>query len=95
MQETTVQSFWRDEALPFIDARSVDDGREVCYGKHAHAAFSIGAVTGGRSTYVNGKVLERAGPGSVVVSILTWCMPAIPRTTSLGHIACCTWMSNG
>lgn len=67
MQETTVQSFWRDEALPFIEARSVDDGREVCYGKHAHAAFSIGAVTGGRSTYVNGKVLERAGPGSVVV----------------------------
>ncbi|MGF6239981.1 AraC-like DNA-binding protein [Paraburkholderia sp. GAS38] len=66
-KETAVQSFWRDEALPFIEARSVEDGREVCYGKHAHEAFSIGAVTGGRSTYVNGKVLERAGPGSVVV----------------------------
>ena len=67
MKETAVQSFWRDEALPFIEARSVEDGREVCYGKHAHEAFSIGAVTGGRSTYINGKTLERAGPGSVVV----------------------------
>jgi len=67
MKEMAVQSFWRDEALPFIEARSVVDGREVCYGKHAHEAFSIGAVTGGRSTYLNGKALERAGPGSVVV----------------------------
>ena len=67
MKEPTVQTFWRDEALPFIEARSVEDGRKVCYGKHSHETFSIGAVTGGRSTYLNGKVVERAGPGSVVV----------------------------
>ena len=39
--------FWRDDALPFIEARSIEDGREVCYAKHSHETFSIGAVTGG------------------------------------------------
>ncbi|MGH8377195.1 MAG: AraC family transcriptional regulator, partial [Pseudomonas sp.] len=23
--------FWRDDALPFIEARAIADGREVCY----------------------------------------------------------------
>lgn len=26
--------FWRDEALPFIEARAIADGREVCYTRH-------------------------------------------------------------
>lgn len=60
-------SFWRDDALPFIEARSIHDGRKVRYAKHAHETFSIGIVTSGRCTYLNGKKRERIGAGSVVV----------------------------
>lgn len=59
--------FWRDEQLPFIEARSIQDGRQVCYARHAHETFSIGAVTGGRSTYLNGHAQERIGAGMVVL----------------------------
>ncbi len=46
--------FWRDAALPFIEARTVDDGRTICYAKHTHDTFSLGAIVGGTSTYLNG-----------------------------------------
>lgn len=59
--------FWRDEALPFLEARAIHDGRAVCYARHAHETFSIGTVTGGQSIYVNGKVRERIAAGAVVV----------------------------
>lgn len=59
--------FWRDEQLPFIEARSIQDGRKICYSLHAHETFSIGAVTGGRSTYLNGRAQERIGAGVVVL----------------------------
>ena len=59
--------FWRDEALPFIEARSIEDGREVCYAKHSHETFSIGAVTGGHSVYVNRHASEWIGAGAVVM----------------------------
>jgi len=59
--------FWRDEKLPFIEARSVHDGRKFRYGKHAHEAFSIGIVTSGRCIYLNGKTRTPVGAGSVVV----------------------------
>ncbi|VVD90823.1 AraC family transcriptional regulator [Pandoraea aquatica] len=60
-------TFWRDPALPFLEAREVLDGRRVCYALHSHETFSIGAVTGGRSTYLNGHARETVGRGSVVV----------------------------
>jgi AraC-like DNA-binding protein len=60
-------TFWRDDALPFIEARSIQDGARVCYDKHAHETFSIGIITGGHSTYLNGKVRQRVGKGAVVV----------------------------
>ncbi|CAB3785308.1 HTH-type transcriptional activator RhaR [Paraburkholderia ultramafica] len=60
--------FWRSDALPFIEARSIDDGREVCYAKHSHETFSIGAVTGGRSVYVNRRASEWIGAGAVVMT---------------------------
>jgi AraC-like DNA-binding protein len=63
----TAPKFWRDETLPFIEARSIQDGRKVCYAKHAHETFSIGAITGGHSIYLNGKVRERVGTGALVV----------------------------
>lgn len=59
--------FWRDGALPFIEARSIGDGRRACYGKHTHQTFSIGAVTGGRSLYLNGRERRRVGAGTVVI----------------------------
>lgn len=60
-------TFWRDDALPFVEARAIADGRTVRYGRHAHRTFSIGAVTGGRSTYLNGNAVEHIGAGAVVV----------------------------
>lgn len=59
--------FWRDPALPFIEARSVDDGRKVRYALHSHASFCIGAITGGRSTYVSGDSHQQVSEGTVVL----------------------------
>jgi AraC-like DNA-binding protein len=61
------QTFWRDPALPFIEARHVADGRDLHYGRHWHETHSIGVITGGRSTYVNGTHAEVAEQGAVVV----------------------------
>jgi len=71
--------FWRDAALPFIEVRAIADGRKVRYGRHAHSTFSIGAVTGGRSTYLNGETLAHVSAGAVVVvnpEVVHACNPA-------------------
>ena len=67
IQRSTTPTFWREAALPYIEARSVEDGRKVCYAKHAHDTFSIGAINGGRSTYLNGTHRQHIGTGAVVV----------------------------
>ncbi len=59
--------FWHDPALPFIEARAVQDGRRVCYDKHSHPHFSIGAITGGHSHYLNQRSLQEVGRGSLVL----------------------------
>ena len=59
--------FWRDAALPFIEARAIADGREVCYARHSHAHFSIGAITAGRSTYVHEQAQFDVAAGTVVL----------------------------
>ncbi|MBA1202739.1 AraC family transcriptional regulator [Pseudomonas capeferrum] len=59
--------FWRDPALPFIEARRVGDGRKVCYAPHSHESFSIGAITGGRSTYVTAGACHEVTAGTVVL----------------------------
>ncbi|KVV51578.1 AraC family transcriptional regulator [Burkholderia territorii] len=59
--------FWRDTALPFIEARTVDDGRTICYAKHTHDTFSVGAIVGGTSTYLNGATKEHVGRGVLVI----------------------------
>ncbi|HWH85347.1 MAG TPA: AraC family transcriptional regulator [Pseudomonas sp.] len=59
--------FWRDDALPFIEARGIADGREVCYARHSHAHFSIGAITAGRSTYVHENAQFEVAAGTVVL----------------------------
>jgi AraC-like DNA-binding protein len=63
----TEPRFWRDDALPFIEARCVEDGRKVCYAKHAHETFSIGAISNGHCSYLNGGKTDRVGAGAVVV----------------------------
>lgn len=62
-----VSHFWRDDGLPFIEAREVPDGRKVCYARHFHETFSIGVITGGRSTYLNQAARRPVGAGAVVV----------------------------
>lgn len=59
--------FWRDPALPFLEARAVADGREVCYGMHSHPTFSIGLITGGRSEYRTGHARHEVAAGAVVL----------------------------
>lgn len=59
--------FWRDEQLPFIEARSVGDGRRLCYAKHSHEVFSIGAITAGQSTYLHEKTRQPVQTGTVVL----------------------------
>lgn len=59
--------FWRAPALPFLEARAVEDGRAVCYDLHSHATFSIGAVTGGRSEFRIGRRRHEVTPGTVVL----------------------------
>ncbi|MCP1475645.1 AraC-like DNA-binding protein [Pseudomonas sp. EB276 TE3739] len=59
--------FWRDDALPFIEARAIADGREVCYARHSHGHFSIGAITAGRSTYVHEQAQYEVAAGTVVL----------------------------
>ena len=59
--------FWRDDALPFIEARSIADGREVCYTRHAHEHFSIGAITAGCSTYLHEQLAFQVIAGTVVL----------------------------
>lgn len=64
---TTRPFFWRDAQLPFIEARSVEDGRQVCYARHSHTVFSIGAITSGVSTYLLEKSTLRINTGTVVL----------------------------
>ncbi|NQD92648.1 AraC family transcriptional regulator [Pseudomonas sp. CrR25] len=63
----TTPRFWRDPALPFVEVRDVLDGRQICYARHSHETFSIGAISHGRSTYLNEKARERIGAGTVVL----------------------------
>jgi AraC-like DNA-binding protein len=65
--DTSDPVFWRDEALPFIEARSVQDGRKVCYAKHWHETFSIGLISQGRCNYTNRARTEEACVGTVVL----------------------------
>ena len=62
-----VSRFWRDPALPFVEARRVGDGRKVCYAAHSHESFSIGVITGGRSTYLNAGQRVEVTAGTTVL----------------------------
>lgn len=67
MTSPATPTFWRDAALPFLEARAIEDGRQVCYARHAHETFSIGLITGGESEYLNGTRRQHVRAGSVVL----------------------------
>ncbi|PVZ42242.1 AraC family transcriptional regulator [Pseudomonas sp. CC120222-01a] len=62
-----VSRFWRDPALPFVEARRVGDGRKVCYAAHSHESFSIGVITSGCNTYLNGDSHVEVMAGTTVL----------------------------
>lgn len=59
--------FWRDAAMPWLELRTVHDGRTVCYAPHTHETFSIGAITGGHSVYINGAQRRNVATGDIVL----------------------------
>nr|WP_298147677.1 AraC family transcriptional regulator [uncultured Pseudomonas sp.] len=67
LDPATTPRFWRDPQLPFVEARDVLDGRRLCYAPHSHEFFSIGAITRGRSSYLNQKSREQVAAGTVVL----------------------------
>ena len=80
-----VSRFWRDPALPFVEARRVGDGRQVCYAAHSHESFSIGVITGGRSTYLNGDQRIEVEAGTTVLmnpGVVHTCNPIAGETWS-------------
>lgn len=65
--DRTCSSFWRDPALPFIESRTVSDGRRVCYAPHSHETFSIGLIDNGSSSYLNGTHQGQIEAGALVL----------------------------
>lgn len=59
--------YWRHPALAHLEIRNVEDGRTFSHGRHSHATFSIGAITQGQSTYLNGDSSRLISAGSVVL----------------------------
>lgn len=66
-QPSATPFFWRDPVLPFVEARQIDDGRRVSYGRHWHDTVSVGAILGGRSTYLNGSRNQEIQQGTLVM----------------------------
>jgi AraC-like DNA-binding protein len=67
VSEASNPIFWRDEALPFIEARSVQDGRKARYARHWHETFSIGLISRGRCNYMNRARSAEVCIGTVVL----------------------------
>lgn len=59
--------FWRDNRMPHVELRKVADGREVCYALHSHIHWSLGAITGGQSTFVCRDDLYHVHEGTLVL----------------------------
>lgn len=64
--------FWRDARLPHVELRKVSDGRKVCYAPHSHTQWSIGAITGGESTYQYREALFHVRAGDLVLMNPEW-----------------------
>ncbi|MDL0432651.1 AraC family transcriptional regulator [Marinobacter sp. TBZ242] len=64
--------FWRDTRMPHVELRKVGDGRQVCYAPHSHTQWSIGAITGGKSTFQYRNDQYRVDAGDLVLMNPGW-----------------------
>lgn len=67
MSLTSEPRFWRDPRMPWAELRQVEDGRRVCYAPHSHTQWSMGAITGGCSTFLYRNQTHRIQPGDLVL----------------------------
>lgn len=58
--------------MSFVELRKVEDGRQVCYAPHSHTQWSIGAITGGRSTFCYRDERYLVNTGDLVVMNPGW-----------------------
>ncbi|SDX14995.1 AraC family transcriptional regulator [Marinobacter mobilis] len=72
MSHTPKPLFWRDSRLPHVELRKVSDGRKVCYAPHSHTQWSIGAITGGKSTFQYRENAYRVNEGDLVLMNPGW-----------------------
>ncbi|WP_204355720.1 AraC family transcriptional regulator [Marinobacter bohaiensis] len=64
--------FWRDDRMPHVELRKVEDGRQVCYAPHSHTQWSLGAITDGFSTFLYRKDTYRIDAGTLVLMNPNW-----------------------
>jgi AraC-like DNA-binding protein len=101
MGQPPAHRFCRDARLPHIEVRDVHEARDVGYARHSHDSFSVGIVTGGRSTYLHEGGCDEVGAGAVVImnpGAMHACNPVDEQTWSyrmvhmdaawLGRIQC-------
>lgn len=52
MKPSTHPIFWRDDNLPYVELRYIEDGHAVGYAPHSHKEWSMGAILKGDSTFL-------------------------------------------
>lgn len=72
MNTPTNPVFWRDSRMPYVELRRVEDGRQVCYAPHSHTQWSLGAITGGESTFRYRDDEYLVGTGDLVLMNPEW-----------------------
>ena len=68
----TKPMFWRDSRLPHVELRRVVDGRQVSYAAHSHTQWSLGAITGGKSTFLYRDKQYQLSAGNLVLMNPAW-----------------------
>ena len=72
MTDPRTPIFWRDARMPHVELRKVADGREVCYALHTHRHWSIGAITGGESSFLYRTDQYHVSAGTLVLMNPEW-----------------------
>lgn len=72
MSPISTPIFWRDARMPYVELRKIIDARQVCYAPHSHAHWSLGAVTGGKSTFSYRDATYQISAGDLVMMNPHW-----------------------
>jgi AraC-like DNA-binding protein len=64
--------FWRDERMPHVELRKVEDGRKVRYAPHSHTQWSLGAIIDGQSTFRYRQEKIPVSEGALVIINPDW-----------------------